>query len=244
MSVLRIKNWSKFQHFKDRRPPWVKLYRDLLDDVEWFELDPIAAKALVMIWLIASEDDGLVPDNKKLAFRLRMSVHDVEQCIAKLSHWLEPVCINVISARYQDDAPETETETETEDMAKTGGADSSPSSPQAGANGVQTSQPDDCPHREIIALFHEVLPSVRHVRDWTPARQTMLKARWREDSRRQNLEWWRRFFGYVGESDFLMGRKSSNNRRPFELGLEWLVKAENFAKVREGAYHEMQRETA
>ena len=126
-----------------------------------------------------------------------------------------------------------------EDMAKTGAADLSPSSQPADANGVQTSQPkDECPHRDVIALFHEVLPSVRRVRDWTPARAQLLRTRWREDSKRQNLDWWRKFFSYVGQSDFLMGRTHSQGRKPFELGLEWLLKAENFAKVREGAYHE------
>ena len=126
-----------------------------------------------------------------------------------------------------------------EDMAKTGDAALSPSSQPADANSVQTSQPkDECPHRDIIAVFHEVLPSVRHVRDWTPARAQLLRARWREDAKRQNLDWWRKFFGYVGQSDFLMGRTHSQGRKPFELGLEWLLKAENFAKVREGAYHE------
>ncbi len=27
----RIKNWDKFQHFKNRRPPWIKLHREILD---------------------------------------------------------------------------------------------------------------------------------------------------------------------------------------------------------------------
>jgi len=123
-------------------------------------------------------------------------------------------------------------------IAKTGQADLSPLSQPADANSVQTSQPkDECPHRDVIALFHEVLPSVRRVRDWTPARAQLLRTRWREDSKRQNLDWWRKFFSYVGQSDFLMGRTHSQGRKPFELGLEWLLKAENFAKVREGAYH-------
>ena len=125
--------------------------------------------------------------------------------------------------------------------AKTGAADLSPSSQPADANGVQTSQPkDECPHRDVIALFHEVLPSVRRVRDWTPARAQLLRTRWREDAKRQSLDWWRKFFTYVGQSDFLMGRTHSQGRKPFELGLEWLLKAENFAKVREGAYHEQE----
>lgn len=111
---MRIKNWSKFQHFKDRRPPWVKLYRDILDDIEWHELDPQAAKVLVMLWLIASEDDGNLPDIKKLAFRLRMTEKQTSDCIFKLSHWVEQDDIKPISTRYQDDRLETETETERE----------------------------------------------------------------------------------------------------------------------------------
>jgi len=111
---MRIKNWSKFQHFKDRRPPWVKLYRDILDDIQWHELDPLAAKVLVMLWLIASEDDGRIPDSKTLAFRLRLPESKTKEIIIKLSHWLDQSDIDLISTGYQDDLPETERETETE----------------------------------------------------------------------------------------------------------------------------------
>ena len=115
---MKIKNWSKFQHFKDRRPPWIKLYRDILDDIEWHQLDPLASKVLVMCWLIASEDDGNIPDIKTLAFRLRMSEKQISDCLIKLSHWLEQGDITPISGRYQDDALEAETETEKETKKK------------------------------------------------------------------------------------------------------------------------------
>lgn len=131
MLIYRIKNWEKFQHFKDRRPPWVKLYRDVLDDMEWHELDPAASKVLVMLWLIASEDEGRLPDSKKLAFRLRSSERDVIEAISQLSHWVEQVDITgditgeteTISERYQDDRleerrEERETEEETEAKPK------------------------------------------------------------------------------------------------------------------------------
>ncbi len=111
---MQIKNWKKFQHFKDRKPPWVKLYRDVLDDLEWYELDPLASKVLVMCWLIASEDDGKLPPAKTLAFRLRMTEKQTNDCLNKLSHWLEQDDISVISERYQSDSLETETETEKE----------------------------------------------------------------------------------------------------------------------------------
>lgn len=127
MPSYRIKDWGKFQHFKDRKPPWVKLYRDILDDIEWHELDAKAAKALVMFWLIASETDGVLPDIKTLAFRLRTPQNDVKDWISQLSHWLEQVDIEVISGRYQDDnkpivltrSQETEEETERETEVET-----------------------------------------------------------------------------------------------------------------------------
>ena len=115
---MQIKHWKKFQHFKDRKPPWVKLYRDVLDDIEWYELDPLASKVLVMCWLIASEDDGRLPPVKTLAFRLRMTEKQTNDCLNKLSHWLEQDDINAISDRYQDDRLETETETEKETKKK------------------------------------------------------------------------------------------------------------------------------
>lgn len=115
---MKIKNWSKFQHFKDRRPPWIKLYRDILDDIEWHQLDPQASKVLVMCWLIASEDEGNLPDTKTLAFRLRMTEKQTSDCVSKLNHWLEHDDIGVISHEYQSDRPERETEAEKETERK------------------------------------------------------------------------------------------------------------------------------
>lgn len=123
--MARVKNWANFQHFKDRRPPWIKLYRDILDDVEWHELSGDEAKTLIMVWLIASENNGDIPDSKVLAFRLRMTVRQVDSCLSKLSHWVE-------TERYQGDisasqinsvaevSDHQETERETEKDTPTG----------------------------------------------------------------------------------------------------------------------------
>jgi len=91
---------------------------------------------------------------------------------------------------------------------------------------------DLCPQQEIISLYHETLPVMPAVREWTPARQAKLRARWKESADRQNLEWWAGFFAYVAESDFLCGRTA----KPFTCNLEWLITPANFAKVIEGNY--------
>lgn len=121
--TIKVKDWNKFQHFKDRKPPWIKLYRDLLDDLEWHELDPVAAKALVAIWLIASESDGELPEMKKLAFRLRVTEKQAISIVSQLDHWLIQDDINLISDRYQSDSLEIETYSkETETYRKEGEA--------------------------------------------------------------------------------------------------------------------------
>lgn len=95
-----------------------------------------------------------------------------------------------------------------------------------------------CPHDEIIAAYHELLPACLPVKVWNTTRRAYLQQRWREDKQRQSVEWWRRFFAYVAKSEFLTGRADSQSGRdPFVADLEWLVRPKNFVKVIEGRYH-------
>lgn len=98
--------------------------------------------------------------------------------------------------------------------------------------------PDGCPHSEIVDLYHEVLPANPRIKSWTGKRQSNLRTRWREDSKRQSLDYWRRFFAHVAASPFLTGQRADRQGRPFLPGLDWLVMPENFAKVIEGRYHD------
>lgn len=112
---MKIKNWKKFQHFKDRRPPWIKLYRDILEDPDWHKLKGDDAKALVMLWLIASEDkdmEGTLPGIEKLTFRLRMTEKAVYQQLKRLVSWIDNGDIIPISTRCQSDTPEKRRERE------------------------------------------------------------------------------------------------------------------------------------
>lgn len=114
--MYQIKDWSKFQHYKTGRgaPPWIKLYRDLLNDREWFALEPEAAKFLVSCWLIAAEYDGNLPDSETLAFRLRLASKEVVKLLSLCKHWIIQDDSIVLAKRYQLAIPETETESEEE----------------------------------------------------------------------------------------------------------------------------------
>lgn len=110
---MKIKNWKKFQHFKDRRPPWIKVHRELLDDRRVMELSNEAFGFLTKLWLLASEhkdNEGQIPDVDDIAFRLRMDKRKVIKLLQEIDIMLISDDIKV----FQDGPPETETERETE----------------------------------------------------------------------------------------------------------------------------------
>lgn len=119
--TIRIKNWGEHQHFKDRSPPWIKVHREIINDVEWHELSGDDAKLLISLWLIASEDkelSGKLPDIKNLCFRLRIKETQLNQALIRLSHWLIQDDINVISDVYQCDMPEKSRDREKKEKEK------------------------------------------------------------------------------------------------------------------------------
>lgn len=104
--------------------------------------------------------------------------------------------------------------------------------------GGKSVAPSGCPHQEIIALYHELLPMCPSIREWKGTRQVNLRTRWAEDKKRQDMGYWRKLFTYIGQSEFLTGRaRAPEGRKPFIASLDWIVKAENFTKIREGRYH-------
>jgi hypothetical protein len=60
---MRVRNWSKYQHYKDRNPPWVKWYYDALSSRWWVGLDDKHRVLAMTCLLIASRHDGEVPDD-------------------------------------------------------------------------------------------------------------------------------------------------------------------------------------
>lgn len=114
MERLFIKNWREFQHYKDRDPKWIKLYRKYLDDFE-FQCLPLASRALApMLWLLASEtQDGSIEHNpRKIAFRLRTSEDEVKEALTHLISasfiYVEQDASNTLAERQQSACLERE----------------------------------------------------------------------------------------------------------------------------------------
>ncbi len=125
---LTPKEWKSFQHYKERRPPWIKLHRTLLDNADFQRL-PVASRALApMLWLIAAEyDDGAITATAEdIAWRLRMSVAEfksaLEPLIEKVFFLYDAIASAALADCERETHPETETqvekETESQPVAK------------------------------------------------------------------------------------------------------------------------------
>jgi hypothetical protein len=110
MKYLSIKNWEKFQHYKDRSPPWIKLHRELLDDYEFSCLQDASKAHLMLLWLLASQLDNKIPNDQRwLKNRLGLTVNiDVKELMQK--GFL--VCYQDASSALAECSLETEAETE------------------------------------------------------------------------------------------------------------------------------------
>jgi hypothetical protein len=56
-----IKNWWKFQHYKHRNPPWIKLHKTVLTDPVIQSLTEIEQWRLIKLWIAAADMDGRCP---------------------------------------------------------------------------------------------------------------------------------------------------------------------------------------
>lgn len=117
---MKIRNWKKFQHFKNRNPPWIKLHRSILDQRDIMLISDRSFRILIGLWLLASEDkntSGELPCIEDICFRLRKNKEEIQKALHELSAFIEPEYhddIAMISPQYQDDHSEVEVETETE----------------------------------------------------------------------------------------------------------------------------------
>ena len=88
---LRITKWNDYQHYKDRRPIWIKYYVDILYDRKLVEL-PIPTRLLWdQLLLLAAERGNVIPNDPELIAKLvRIPSPDCREGIKHLvkGRWL------------------------------------------------------------------------------------------------------------------------------------------------------------
>jgi len=225
MANFCVKNFEKFQHYKDRNPPWIKLYNEVLEDYTFGSL-PDASKAhLLAIWLLASRTGNKLPfDAEWIAKRINATEAVnltllaetgfivIDQPLRSPGH----VASNPLQTVEPDARPETETETETE-----GETEQRQTRAVALAHDLDAAVVDWNEMAEKIGL-----PAVQRL---TPNRKTKLKNRLSECG---GLEGWRTALGKLAASSFCRGDSRSGWRADFDF----ILQAKSFTKLMEGGY--------
>lgn len=77
MQYLSVKNLTKYQHYKHRNPPWIKLYREVWTDYTLRQLPVVSRLLFLGLSSLAMELENQVPaDPKYLTDRLGFKVLD------------------------------------------------------------------------------------------------------------------------------------------------------------------------
>ena len=86
MTYLTVKNWELFQHYRDRHPPWIKLHARVLNDRDFMVLSRASRGLLMLLWILASENEGQVPySQEEIRFRLRLEDFVLEELTPLIS---------------------------------------------------------------------------------------------------------------------------------------------------------------
>jgi hypothetical protein len=128
-------NWERFQHYKDRSPPWIKTYTELLASDAYLRLTGNRRAILHGLWLDYATKHGELPhDTVMISRRLSLKVTTADLCaledagfIALPSHSRVNGASESLARRYQSasasralarDRDREETETQDQDQTR------------------------------------------------------------------------------------------------------------------------------
>ena len=88
--MFKIKNWGTHQPKMrtDRNVIWIKVYKRLLEDYDYQILTDSNRATLIELWLLGAENNGILPDVKEIAFRLRREKSFINKQLEELSSFV------------------------------------------------------------------------------------------------------------------------------------------------------------
>lgn len=115
---LTCRNWDYWQTYRRDRnaPPWIKVHRRVLQDMEWSMLTDSEKGQLVSMWVLAADRNGAIPNDARALQRL-LGLDDPPNLNKFMDlGFLTPSGrhddASVAPDRRQGDAPEAEAEAE------------------------------------------------------------------------------------------------------------------------------------
>lgn len=164
---VAVKNYERFQHYKDRNPPWIKFYVALLDDYEFSRLQDASKMHLVGIWLLASKCENRVPADPEWIARRIGATDPVNLQVLVDAGFLVRLrrASDVLADDKQSAMPETEAEAETKSEKKTNASHSGAARLEESAPTQPPAKPapleDEMAHGEFMKAMRKVCSGKR-----------------------------------------------------------------------------------
>lgn len=131
MEYLSVRNWEKYQHYKQRKPPWIKLYTSLIQSPDMIRYTAATRWHICGLMLLASQYDNLIPFDREWISHLIGAGTEIRwdeifaggmiQCKRNASNTLAPcmqhACLE--TETYKEETYKEETETEKRPQAGT-----------------------------------------------------------------------------------------------------------------------------
>jgi hypothetical protein len=141
--TFSVANFEKFQHYRDRAPPWIKLYNEILDDYAFAQLPDASKVHLILIWLLASRADNCLPfDSLWIAKRIG-ATEQVDLTRLLSGGFIEAHASGALASCLQLASPEREAEAETEGEAEKIVSDPPPADADAPVKPGRKTYPED-----------------------------------------------------------------------------------------------------
>lgn len=96
---------------------------------------------------------------------------------------------------------------------------------------------NNVPCQRIFELYHEILPIGLRAKKLTDKRKAVIKARWNESKLHQNEQFWITFFNQVANSNFLTGKIYNQQKGPFILTFDKILRPGMFTQIIDGYYN-------
>ena len=177
-----IKNFERYQHYKQRTPPWIKLYNSMLDDPEFVRLGMADRFLYCGLLLVASRLNNRIPHNEMYIQNALQTRETINLSVLFNSGFLLAWCRktrlaqskrSALSQSRERDRVETEGERETEKSIVLGPA--SPPKANRGCILPDNFEPDER-HTAIATGFGlNVHKEVAHFKDHHVAKGTIFK---------------------------------------------------------------------
>ena len=252
MKYIRIKNWKKHQHYKGRRPPWIKLHTALLDDYEFECLQDDSKLHLICIWLLASRSKDLHLDGDPLLPEDEQYLTNKAGLKKKID--LTPLFTSGFIVRYQPDSnmiaeryqPDSNMIAECKQLVPTDldlDLKLSETETEKPSSSDDDRPPNKFSPKDMMRLWNEgiefyskdrevLIPKIQKLTD-----ERKKKALSRIKDCQINEARWRSVINAVHQSAFLSGKSPSKDHADWSANFDFVIRSQTvLMKILEGGY--------